>query len=81
MRADLATGRPPWAPWQRKTSHAPEQTAPNVGELPQSKPFVQPSLSNQAKLSAISETFKIGVNECASMIVVLRKLGPPPFLQ
>ena len=42
-----------------------------MGGLPQSKPFVQPSFSNQAKLSTISETFRIGVTACASMVVAL----------
>src|SRR4051794_1600820 len=63
--------RPPCAPWQRKISHSPEQTAPKVGGLPQSKPFVQPSFSNQAKLSMMSETFRIGVTACASMFEAL----------
>src|SRR5262249_33799568 len=48
----------------------PEQTEPNVGGLPQSKPLVQPSFSNQAKLSMMSDTFRIGVTACASMVVL-----------
>src|SRR5262245_32610466 len=67
--------RPPCAPWQRKISHSPEQTDPNVGGLPQSKPFFQPSFSNQAKLSTMSETFRIGVTAFASMAVFLRIRG------
>ena len=64
--------RPPSAPWQRKIAHSPEQTDPNVGGLPQSKPFFQPSFSNQAKLSTMSEMFRIGVTAFASMAVFLR---------
>src|SRR5262245_17657154 len=63
---------PPCAPWHRKISHSPEQTDPNVGGLLQSKPFFQPSFSNQAKLSTMSETFRIGVTAFASMAVLLR---------
>jgi hypothetical protein len=64
--------RPPCAPWQRKISHPPEQTDPNVGGLTQSTPFVQPSISNQAMLATMSETFRIGVTALASMAVFLR---------
>ena len=53
--------RPPCAPWQRKISHLPEHTEPKVGGVPQSKPFVQPSFANQAKLARMSDTFRIGV--------------------
>src|SRR6185295_2528256 len=63
--------RPPWAPWHRKISHAPEQTAPKVGGSPHSQPFFHPSFSNQRKLSAMFETFKIGVNPWASMPSIL----------
>jgi len=59
--------RPPWAPWQRKISHLPERTHPKVGGSPQSQPFVQPSFANHAKLSAMSETFRIGVRPSATM--------------
>src|SRR5215475_13095149 len=53
--------RPPCAPSQRKISHSPEPTAPNVGGVPQSQHFFQPHFSNHAKLAAISVTFRIGV--------------------
>jgi hypothetical protein len=35
---DKLLPRLPCAPWQRKISHLPKQTDPNVGGLPQSKP-------------------------------------------
>ncbi len=53
--------RPPCAPAQRKISHSPEPTAPNVGGVPQSQHFLQPHFSNHAKLAAMSDTFNIGV--------------------
>src|SRR5215813_9457053 len=59
--------RPPWAPSHRKISYSPEQTPPQVGGSPQCHPFFHPSFSNQAKLSRMSETFKIGVRRLASM--------------
>src|SRR4030095_607660 len=59
--------RPPWPSWQRKISHWPEQTPPNVGGVPQSQPFVQPSFSNHAKLSRMFETLRIGVSLRAFM--------------
>src|ERR1044072_2491155 len=59
--------RPPCAPSQRKIWHSPEQTAPKDGGCPQSQAFFQPSFSNQAKLSWMLDTFKIGVSPLASM--------------
>jgi hypothetical protein len=59
--------RPPCAPRQRKISHSPDPTAPNVGGVPQSQHFFQPHFSNHAKLSAMSDTFKIGVMCFASI--------------
>src|SRR5262249_53033483 len=58
--------RPPWPFWHRKISHAPEQTPPKVGGLPQSQPFFHPSFSNQAKLCWISDTLRIGVSRFAN---------------
>jgi len=60
--------RPPWPPWQRKTSHSPDPTAPKVGGVPQSQHFLQPHFSNQPKLAEISETFSIGVIAFAFML-------------
>src|SRR5260370_14178892 len=60
--------RPPWAPSQRKISHSPEQTPPKVGGSPQSQPFFHPSFSNQRKLSARLDSFRIGVSLLASML-------------
>src|SRR6266700_5575424 len=57
--------RPPWAPWQRKISHSPDPTAPNVGGVPQSQHLLQPHFSNQAKLAVMSDTFNIGVRPLA----------------
>src|SRR5258708_39914464 len=59
--------RPPCPFWQRKISQWPEQTPPNVGGSPQSQPFFQPRRSNQAKLSWMFETFRIGVIRFANM--------------
>lgn len=59
--------RLPWPPWQRKISHSPDPTAPNVGGVPQSQHFFQPHFSNHAKLAGTSDTFKIGVMCFASM--------------
>src|SRR5262245_44493701 len=53
--------REPCAPRQRKISTWPAPTAPNVGGVPQSQSFRQPSFSNQSKLAVMSETFRIGV--------------------
>src|SRR5262245_7840461 len=49
--------RPPCPPSQRKISELSQQTPPNVGGLPQSHPFCQPSFSNHSKLLRMSETF------------------------
>src|ERR1700688_1009335 len=38
---------------------------PNVGGVPQSHNFCHPHFANQAKLAAISDTFKIGVTYVA----------------
>jgi hypothetical protein len=59
--------RPPWPPWQRKISHSPDPTAPKVGGVPQSQHFLQPHFSNQVKLAAMSDTFRIGVIAFAFM--------------
>src|SRR6476659_6934409 len=59
--------RPPCPSWQRKISQLPEQTPPNVEGVPQSHPFFHPSRSNQAKLSSMLETLRMGVIRCASM--------------
>src|SRR5229473_1013612 len=59
--------RPPCPPSQRKISHSPEQTPPKVGGSPQSHPFFHPKRSNQAKLSRMFETFRIGVSRFACM--------------
>src|SRR5580700_4314894 len=59
--------RPPCPPRQRKISHSPDPTAPNVGGVPQSQHFFQPHFSNHAKLAAMSDTFKIGVMAFAYM--------------
>jgi hypothetical protein len=67
--------RPPWAPWHKKISHSPEQTPPKVGGSPHSQPFFQPSFSNQPKLSAMSDTFKIGVSLLASMLITPQARG------
>src|SRR5580704_11711527 len=53
--------RLPCPPRQRKISHSPEPTDPNVGGVPQSQHFFQPHFSNHAMLATMSETFKIGV--------------------
>ena len=63
----LPLPRPPWAPRQRKISHSPEPTEPNVGGEPQSHFLIQPSLPNQAKLSSMFDTFRIGVIAFAYM--------------
>ena len=47
-------------------------TAPKVGGLPQSNPFCQPSLWNQAKLSAMSETLRIGFRAWAPVQTPVR---------
>src|SRR5262245_15869831 len=59
--------RPPCAPSQRKISHFPERTHPNVGGSPQSQIFSQPSFANHAKLSPRLATLRIGVSPCASI--------------
>src|SRR5262249_59450221 len=59
--------RPPCAPSQRKISHLPERTHPNVGGSPQSQTFSQPSFANHAKLSPRLDTLRIGVSACASI--------------
>ena len=51
--------------------NSPEHTAPKSGGSPQSHAFFHPSLSNHAKLSAIFETFKIGVIPLTSMDAIL----------
>src|SRR6266571_5650026 len=59
--------RDPCAPWQRKISDLPLQTAPNVGGSPQSHAFSQPSFENHSKLSTMLETLSIGV--CPSIFI------------
>src|SRR5690242_7921137 len=74
--------RPPCPPWQRKISHSPEPTAPNVGGVPQSQSFFQPHFSNHAKLAAMSDTFRIGVTAFAFMVYFLltfRRSDPQTF--
>src|SRR5262249_354032 len=63
----------PCAPWQRKTSHAPQPTAPKLGGSPQSQSFFQPSFSNQMKLWPMSETFRMGVSPFACMAILQHK--------
>src|SRR5262245_61968781 len=62
--------RPPCPPSQRKISDLSQQTPPNVGGLPQSQPFCQPSFSNHSKLCLMLETFKIGVRRSTFMAPV-----------
>src|SRR6185295_14591653 len=72
--------RPPWPSRQRKISDSPEQTPPNVGGLPQSQPFFQPSFSNQATLCSMFETLTIGISRFASMssaLPMVAALFPP----
>src|SRR5687768_7622358 len=59
---------PPCPFSHRKISHSPEQTPPKWGGVPHSQPLVQPRRSNQAKLSTIFDTFRIGVSRFASMV-------------
>src|SRR5262249_33528052 len=59
--------RLPCPPRQRKISHSPDPTDPNVGGVPQSQHFLQPHFSNHAKLAALSDTFRIGVMAFAFM--------------
>ena len=72
VRSTALRPLPPWPSWHRKISHSPEQTPPNVGGVPQSQPFFHPRRSNHAKLSWMSETFRMGVSPLASMY-------PSPF--
>src|SRR4029077_14285962 len=51
----------------RKISHSPAQTPPKLAGVPQSQPFLHPSLSNQEKLCSISDTLRIGVSRLANM--------------
>lgn len=59
--------RLPWPPRQRNIWHSPDPTAANVAGFPQSQHFLQPNFSNHATLSAISDTFNIGVICLASI--------------
>src|SRR5688572_4022980 len=68
---DIHVPAPPWPFRQRKISHSPEPTLPNVGGAPQSQHFVQPSLSNHAKLWRMSDTLRMGV-------IALACMEPPP---
>jgi hypothetical protein len=67
--------RPPCPPWQRKLSHSPDPTAPHVGSVPHSQPFLQPHLPNHAKLAEMSETFSISVSPFA---FIVRQDNPIP---
>jgi hypothetical protein len=58
---------PSLGPWQRKISDSSAATAPKIGGVPQSQHFFQPHFLNQAKLAAMSDTFKIGVMHLTSM--------------
>jgi hypothetical protein len=53
--------RPPCPPSHKKISESSQHTPPNVGGVPQSHAFFQPSFSNHSKLCFKSETFRIGV--------------------
>src|ERR1043165_10155107 len=59
--SDSLLPRPPWPSSQRKISHSPEQTPPNVGGSPQPHDFSPPSFANQSKLSLMLETFRMGL--------------------
>src|SRR6185295_2967109 len=63
--------RPPWPFSHKKISQSPEQTPPKSGGSPHSHAFFHPSFSNHAKLSAMLDTFRIGVNRFASMLGIL----------
>src|SRR5438105_15616410 len=57
--------RPPWPSRHRKISDPADSTEPNPGPAAEasgfhSNPLRQPSFSNQAKLSPMSETFRLG---------------------
>src|SRR5258705_12502257 len=54
---------------QRNISTSPLHTPPKLGGSPQSQPFFQPSFSNQAKLSAIFETLRIGVRRLTFIVL------------
>ena len=52
---------------REKSRIPPTPPTPNVGGVPQSQHFFQPHFSNHAKLSAMSDTFKMGVMSFASI--------------